>query len=256
MSATWDILTKDTGAAVTDAVPQFQPSNACDTVLCMTATHILQTEALERTSQVVIKALRQQIDGTVHPDWIPYLEKHLARPDFDDFPFDPFDDNRLFNEVLRRMQKTLILYVSPRTKCDTRMEAFVRPLQDLLNMMTCENVQKALAGEAIDVDLAQVVSVSTSDAGKRVKIVFNLARAPIPPAVFLNMDYCEHTCDDIRRLLFLNPGVHRQLLAQLYHPMPPFLSRSSPLSGKAKPGRKQQQPSKRPEGLGNLWDLT
>lgn len=254
MAQTWDILAlpkeqeqeqgRPAAVAAMTPVPPFQASFPCDTRLCVAATHILQKEVIEEMTKVVVAALKQQIEGPANPKWLLYFDKHL-QPSFDDFPFDPFDKNRLFGEVLKRIHQTPILYVSPRSKCDRRKEAFVRPLEDLLNMLTCENVQKALAGESVDVEQAQIVSVTTSDSGKRVKIVYNLAREPIAPAIFLNMEHCRDTCDDIRRLLLLNPVVHRQLLSQLFDPMPPFLSR-----GLGKPAARRGQQLQQPQQQG------
>jgi hypothetical protein len=232
----------------------------CDTALCKTATHNLQKEALERMIKVVLKAVIQQIQGPFEPAWLPYFDMHFTKLDFENEAFDSADENRLFQLVLTKIQEAPVLYVQPHSKCDKRSEAFFRPLKDVLNMVSCESVQKAIAND--DIALAEIVSITESESGKKLKIQFNLARAPVPPSVFLKLEYCRFTCDDIRRKLFLDPLIHRQLISQILKPMPPFLGRSlsvgskltNPTSASTSSSSSAEQPFARREGVASFFE--
>jgi hypothetical protein len=203
----------------------------CNDPLCVTATHILQTEALDRMIEIGIKAMKQQVDGLMNPRWISYLESLFRSPvwksQFEGLVFDPFDNETLFEAVLKKMLDTPVLFVQTRMKCDTSVESFIRPLRQMISMSCEPQPEQPAGGVAPKVTVGQVeleadfVSIRVED-GKKIKIAYNLGKEPVLPQKFLSLDECDFLCDTVLETLLLDPIVHIQVLDQMLEPMPAF----------------------------------
>lgn len=184
--------------------------------LLTTTTHLLQQQALLEMTDFAMKALKQQMQDFVAPEWVPYLEDQLRELNFQGFEFDPFDKESILHAVVQKMLETPILYVRPRKRCDNSTRPFYVTVRELLTLTNCDNLRQS---EAMGQE--GFISVLNQE-GKDLKEVINLGLPPIDMTDVLDLDTCELMCDTVLDFLLTDPIIHRQLLFQIHQKMPAF----------------------------------
>jgi hypothetical protein len=193
----------------------------CDHQLCQATTHNLQKKAIDDMTKAALLSVRQLLEGLMDERWIKYIERHLALIDLEGFTFDPFDHERLYVYLVNKMLDTPILYVGPHKKCQTSLDFFIVPLRQILDALNC--------------DTPAEVSAQTP----RVKLQVNLARPPLSPSVFLDLQNCAYMCEPALETLLTVPAVHEQLLDQMENKMPAMLA-----IGRAPPSKSPKSKAK------------
>lgn len=201
-------------------------SASCDHPVCAVVTHNLQAKAIEDMVAVVLKSIRQLMEGVVNEAWINLVLKLLAKVDMEGLEFDPNDHReRLFVLVTNKMLDTPILYVTAHKKCNTSLDMFLIALRDLLDLLNCAD--------------------PAAPRPNRFQHI-NLAKAPVSPLAFLDMETCQYMCEPVLEQLLTIPAVHMQLLAQIDTKMPAFVvSKRVPGSRLSLSSRLGQKPKRR-----------
>jgi hypothetical protein len=192
--------------------------------LRLPSIHLLQTCALKDMVAVVIKALRGQLEGIAHPDWIAYLQDQLMHLDFTGFEFNPFDLEAVYFAVKNKVYEAKILYPRRRRPCDQSTRAFYVTVRELLSLTNCENlIREAEQQKTVTLVVLPNQSLSIlNQPNKDLKDIINLSVAPLDMGDVLDLDYCDRMCDSVLEFLLTDSSIHRQLLFLIRRTMPAF----------------------------------